>query len=269
MEHAGQSRMPDSLLHRELHRHHQRDGGGRAALRRDLGTRSRETVRWPARRPCPTTLARIAPRRAAGIRGSQCALRLFLPAGRIPPRGNSFLGPGAVHGQAVAAPVSGASAAQSRRGDGAARPGLQRAASGARRCAGDQRLLVDAPRLDSRAGSRGGRHIRAQRSKVAGASSGGSRGGVAGRSRHLPLSGRRTSASVRRQGRVLCAPPFLAHFSDARTGRRERKLKEEVRRIEWVETAGELGALLRELDDIKGLSLCTTGTRMPPPRAAR
>ena len=46
---------------------------------------------------------------------------------------------------------------------------------------------------------------------------------------------------------------ILGHFSDARAGRRERKLKEDVRSIEWVETAGELGALLRELDDIKGL----------------
>jgi DNA polymerase-3 subunit epsilon len=45
----------------------------------------------------------------------------------------------------------------------------------------------------------------------------------------------------------------LAHFSDARPGGRERKLNEEVRGIEWVETAGELGALLRELDDIKGM----------------
>jgi DNA polymerase-3 subunit epsilon len=46
---------------------------------------------------------------------------------------------------------------------------------------------------------------------------------------------------------------ILAHFADERAGRRERKLKEDVRGIEWVETAGELGALLRELDDIKGL----------------
>ncbi len=46
---------------------------------------------------------------------------------------------------------------------------------------------------------------------------------------------------------------ILGHFSDARAGRRERNLKEDVRSIEWVETAGELGALLRELDDIKGL----------------
>jgi DNA polymerase-3 subunit epsilon len=46
---------------------------------------------------------------------------------------------------------------------------------------------------------------------------------------------------------------ILGHFSDARAGRRERKLREDVRSIEWVETAGELGALLRELDDIKGL----------------
>ncbi|MGD0490751.1 MAG: exonuclease domain-containing protein [Steroidobacteraceae bacterium] len=46
---------------------------------------------------------------------------------------------------------------------------------------------------------------------------------------------------------------ILAHFADDRSGRREQKLKEDVRRIDWVETAGELGALLRELDDIKSL----------------
>jgi len=37
VEHAGQPRMRDSLLHREFHRHHQRDGGGRAAFRRHRG----------------------------------------------------------------------------------------------------------------------------------------------------------------------------------------------------------------------------------------
>jgi DNA polymerase III subunit epsilon len=46
---------------------------------------------------------------------------------------------------------------------------------------------------------------------------------------------------------------ILAHFVNERSGRREQKLREDVRRIEWVETAGELGALLRELNDIKGL----------------
>jgi DNA polymerase-3 subunit epsilon len=46
---------------------------------------------------------------------------------------------------------------------------------------------------------------------------------------------------------------ILSHFAGERSGNRERKLREDVRRIEWVETAGELGALLRELDDIKGL----------------
>jgi DNA polymerase-3 subunit epsilon len=45
----------------------------------------------------------------------------------------------------------------------------------------------------------------------------------------------------------------LAHFAEERSGQRERKLKENVRGIEWVETAGELGAVLRELEDIKDL----------------
>jgi DNA polymerase-3 subunit epsilon len=45
----------------------------------------------------------------------------------------------------------------------------------------------------------------------------------------------------------------LAHFSDARPRRRERPTQSEVHGIEWVETAGELGALLREMHDIKTL----------------
>jgi DNA polymerase III subunit epsilon len=46
---------------------------------------------------------------------------------------------------------------------------------------------------------------------------------------------------------------ILGHFSDDRVGTRERKLKEAVRRIEWVETAGELGASLREAEHIRKL----------------
>jgi DNA polymerase-3 subunit epsilon len=46
---------------------------------------------------------------------------------------------------------------------------------------------------------------------------------------------------------------ILAHFADGRSARREHPLKDEVRSIEWTETAGELGALLRELQDIKAL----------------
>jgi DNA polymerase-3 subunit epsilon len=46
---------------------------------------------------------------------------------------------------------------------------------------------------------------------------------------------------------------ILAHFADERAGLRDLKLREEVRRIEWTETAGELGAVLRELDDIRHL----------------
>ena len=45
---------------------------------------------------------------------------------------------------------------------------------------------------------------------------------------------------------------ILAHFADERSARREHKLKDEVRSIEWTETAGELGALLRELHGHQG-----------------
>ncbi len=46
---------------------------------------------------------------------------------------------------------------------------------------------------------------------------------------------------------------ILAHFAADRAGRRAQPPADAVRRIEWVETAGELGALLRELDDVKRL----------------
>lgn len=44
----------------------------------------------------------------------------------------------------------------------------------------------------------------------------------------------------------------LAHLTEEHPGR-ERGLTAEVRRVEWVETAGELGAALRELADLRNL----------------
>jgi DNA polymerase III subunit epsilon len=43
----------------------------------------------------------------------------------------------------------------------------------------------------------------------------------------------------------------LAHFAEDRTGSREQKLRAQVRRVDWVETAGELGALLREIECLR------------------
>jgi DNA polymerase III subunit epsilon len=57
----------------------------------------------------------------------------------------------------------------------------------------------------------------------------------------------------------------LAHFAGRRDPRRGHWL-EEVRGIEWVETAGELGAMLRELDDIKHFD--PPHNRRPSSRAA-
>jgi DNA polymerase-3 subunit epsilon len=59
---------------------------------------------------------------------------------------------------------------------------------------------------------------------------------------------------------------ILAHFPEARPRRAGRSLEEDVRGIEWVETAGELGALLRELDDIK--TLAPKHNRRPISRSA-
>jgi DNA polymerase-3 subunit epsilon len=46
----------------------------------------------------------------------------------------------------------------------------------------------------------------------------------------------------------------LAHFSAERTDSRQRNLSRAVRRVDWLETAGELGALLREAALIKALN---------------
>ena len=51
------------------------------------------------------------------------------------------------------------------------------------------------------------------------------------------------SASLRRR--------VLAHFDAGHSGAKEQKLARHVRRVDWLETAGELGALLREAEWIK------------------
>jgi DNA polymerase-3 subunit epsilon len=43
----------------------------------------------------------------------------------------------------------------------------------------------------------------------------------------------------------------LGHFANERAGRREQKLGMAVRRVDWLETAGELGACLREAEWIR------------------
>ena len=44
---------------------------------------------------------------------------------------------------------------------------------------------------------------------------------------------------------------ILGHFTEGGVGGRDGKLKDQVRRVEWEETAGELGALLLELEALK------------------
>jgi DNA polymerase-3 subunit epsilon len=46
----------------------------------------------------------------------------------------------------------------------------------------------------------------------------------------------------------------LSHFSDAKRSDKELRMSEEVRDIQWVETAGELSALIREAELVKELS---------------
>ncbi len=46
----------------------------------------------------------------------------------------------------------------------------------------------------------------------------------------------------------------LSHFSDAKRSDKELRMSEEVREVQWVETGGELSALLREAELVKELS---------------
>jgi len=46
----------------------------------------------------------------------------------------------------------------------------------------------------------------------------------------------------------------LSHFSDAKRSDKELRMSQEVRDIQWIETAGELSALLREAELVKELS---------------
>jgi DNA polymerase-3 subunit epsilon len=46
----------------------------------------------------------------------------------------------------------------------------------------------------------------------------------------------------------------LSHFSDAKRSDKELRMSEEVRDIQWIETGGELSALLREAELVKELS---------------
>lgn len=54
---------------------------------------------------------------------------------------------------------------------------------------------------------------------------------------------------VGRAGSLRAA--VLGHFAEGGAGGRDGKLKEQVQRLDWEETAGELGALLLELDAVK------------------
>ncbi|HEX4152033.1 MAG TPA: exonuclease domain-containing protein [Steroidobacteraceae bacterium] len=60
--------------------------------------------------------------------------------------------------------------------------------------------------------------------------------------------------AVLKVGKGACLrSAVLAHFAGDRSDRRERDLAAQVGRIEWEETAGELGAMLRELADTRSL----------------
>ncbi len=52
---------------------------------------------------------------------------------------------------------------------------------------------------------------------------------------------------------------ILGHFTEGGVGGRDGKLKDQVRRVEWEETAGELGALLLELEALKTHDPSITG----------
>ncbi len=63
-------------------------------------------------------------------------------------------------------------------------------------------------------------------------------------------SSAKTTCSCTWAGAIHCAPAYAGHFSGADDGSKDR-LGAKVRRVDWLETAGELGAMLREAEWIK------------------
>ena len=235
LEQPRQPRRAHPADHRGLHRHQQRDGGGRAPLRR------------PAQRGPPP------PRRAA-VRRAQRTLRLRLRAQRVPPTGREVRRPGAVHRAAVAAAVPRARAPQPRRADRALRTRVRAAPPGARR------------RCGAAAAARG---VRAGRRRAS-ASRRRPRQSL-GETRlppHLPpdladdLPEGPGVYLFRGEGGALLyvgksrnlRSRVLEHFASEHRSGKEAKLTRQVRGVEWVETGGELGALLLESRLVKDLA---------------
>lgn len=120
---TGQPRHPHPAVHRATDRDQQRAGGRGAGLRR---CRRRN----------------LAPAAGPALHRPQRAFRLRLPEERVQAHRRRLPGAGAVHGQAVAQPVSGTQAAQSGFADRAAPSGSRRPPPGARRCATDPPVLA-------------------------------------------------------------------------------------------------------------------------------
>ena len=260
MEHARQPRVPHSLRTSRVSPASPTRWSARAPRFADIAAPgAREAQARPARASAPVFAAHNARFDYSFLRAE------FRRAGA------AFLRAGALHRQAVAPPLSRASAAQSRRGHGAARPRVQRAAPGARRCAGASAIsgsTLCAAICPSRISPRP-RTAAHGRGEAAAAAARGPGGRAARGSRASIVSRGAGDEILLFVGKSeLPAQRHPRRISPMERSRRaaEHKLKDAVRRIEWDETAGELGALLRELEGSRTSSPATTAVR--DPRAA-
>ena len=110
---------------------------GSASRRRSPPSPASTTPWSRTRRRLPRSRRGAAAAAGPAVRRAQRALRLWLPADRVPPPGQQVRGPGAVHGQAVARALSAAPAPQPRHADGA----LPLDCSARHRALGDAQVL--------------------------------------------------------------------------------------------------------------------------------
>ena len=195
-------------------------------------------------------------RRAAGrmrVRRAQRPLRLRLPEAGVRSARQSLSRQGGLHGQAVASPVSRSRPAQPGRGDRTPSSARQRSPPCPRRCPGaacvhpDDLSRADAPKSSmprSRACSRRRAFRRSFRPDALDGIPEAPGVYLFYGLNALPLY---IGKSIDLRARVA------SHFSSDYRNANDLRLSAEITRIEFEETAGEIGALLRESQLIKAL----------------
>ena len=190
----------------------------------------------------------IASRMRAAVRRAQRALRLRFPARGVPAPGKAFPRAGSVHRAALARVDTRRARPRPRRGHDTPRPQLRSAPPRARRRARGGGI----PR--NRAGALAGRDARpgGRAADLRPAAAAALDPGLRTNCRKARASTASTARTTRccTSARRNLATRVLAHFS-APHSKVDGEIARRVRRLEWIETAGEFGALLTEARLIK------------------